>query len=289
MTAAARNSWIVRTGMLGFHLAILGAIWTGVSRVALIVGGMLYVIRAFGVTAGYHRLLAHGAYKTNRAVQFGLTLLGSLSTQGAPLWWVSHHRNHHRYTETPRDIHSPTRNGFWYSHIGWMMDKACFEGTASNVKDLLRYPEIKALQRYYPVVLLLQAIAIYALGAWLGSAYPELGTSGPQMLVWALFISTVALWHATFMVNSVCHLWGNQQYNTGDHSTNNWIVATLTLGEGWHNNHHRFSASARHGLRWWQLDCTYLTLRLMQKLRLVRALKLPSDTQMATGLVNNPA
>jgi stearoyl-CoA desaturase (delta-9 desaturase) len=173
--------------------------------------------------------------------------------------------------------------------MGWMMDKACFEGSASNVKDLLRFPEIKALQRYYPVVLLLQALAIYALGAWLGSAYPALGTSGPQMLVWGLFISTVALWHATFMVNSVCHLWGNQEFDTGDHSTNNWMVATLTLGEGWHNNHHKFSASARHGLRWWQLDCTYLTLRLMEKLRLVRALKLPSDVQMASGLIKTPA
>ena len=193
VTIAARKSYVVRTGMLASHLAIFACIWTGVSRVALLVAGGLYILRAFGVTAGYHRLLAHGAYKTNRSVRFVLALFGSLATQGGPLWWVSHHRKHHQYTDTPRDLHSPYRKGFWYSHIGWMMDKACFQGTATNVKDLLRYPELVVLQRYYPLIPLLQVIAIYVFGSWLGRSYPALGTSGPQMIVWGIFISTVAL------------------------------------------------------------------------------------------------
>jgi stearoyl-CoA desaturase (delta-9 desaturase) len=284
MNAAERNARIVLIGMTGFHLACLGVIWVGVSPIAFGVALALYIVRAFGVTAGFHRLLAHGAFKCGRGVQFALALLGSLASQGAPLWWVSHHRNHHRYTETPKDIHSPTRRGFWYSHMGWMVDKACFEGSGTNVKDLHKFPEIKALSRFYPAILLLQGAAIYALGAWLKTAHPELGTSGPQMLVWALFISTVTLWHATFAVNSVCHIWGTQDYDAGDQSTNNWLVATLTLGEGWHNNHHKFASSARHGLRWWQLDCTWLTLNAMEKLRLINNLKLPSKAQLAATI-----
>ena len=279
MTTAERNARAVQLGFLSFHLACLGAFFTGVSPVALAVGFAMYVTRAFGVTAGFHRLLAHGAFKTSRFMQFLLTLLGSLAVQGGPLWWVSHHRNHHRYTETPRDIHSPTQRGFWYSHMGWMMDKACFEGTASNVKELHQFPEIKALQRHYPWLLGAEALAIFGLGAWLGSAFPDLNTSGPQMLVWGFFVSTVALWHATFMVNSVCHIWGARPYDSGDSSTNNWIVATLTLGEGWHNNHHKYAYSARHGLRWWQLDVTWLTLRLFEMLGLVNDLRLPRQRQ----------
>ncbi len=159
--------------------------------------------------------------------------------------------------------------------MGWMMDKECFEGNATNVKELYRYPELKFLQKNYALLLLVEALAVYALGSFLAVAYPELGTSGLQMLVWGFFISTVALWHATFMVNSVCHIWGQQAYDAGDTSTNNWMVAVLTLGEGWHNNHHKFAYSARHGLRWWQLDMTWMTLKLMSWLGLVKDLRLP--------------
>ena len=275
MTSATRQARTVRIGMVGAHIACLGAIETGVSAVALLVGGVAYVLRAFGVTAGFHRLLAHGAFKAGRATQFVLALLGSLATQGAPLWWVSHHRNHHRYSDGPRDLHSPRQRGFWYSHMGWMWDKVSFETHGSNVKELHRYPELKALQRLYPPLVVGQGLAFYGLGALLGHYYPELGTSGPQMLVWGFIISTVALWHATFMVNSVCHVWGKRPYETGDESTNNPLVAALTLGEGWHNNHHKYGYSARHGLEWWQIDPTYLGLRALEAIGLVSDLKLP--------------
>ena len=275
MTSATHQARTVQLGMVGGHLACLAALETGVSAAALLVAGVAYVLRAFGVTAGFHRLLAHGSFRTGRTTQFVLALLGSLATQGGPLWWVSHHRNHHRYSDSPQDLHSPRQRGFWYSHMGWMWDKASFERPATNVKELYRFPELKALQRYYPLLILGQGLAFYGLGAFLGSHFPDTGTTGPQMLVWGFIISTVALWHATFMVNSVCHVWGKRAYETGDVSTNNPLVALLTLGEGWHNNHHKFGYSARHGLEWWQIDLTYLSLRGLEVLGLVGELKLP--------------
>jgi len=274
-SAAARQARTVQIGMVGGHLACLAALETGASAAALLVAGFTYVLRAFGVTAGFHRLLAHGAFKAGRLTQFTLALLGSLATQGGPLWWVSHHRNHHRYSDAPQDMHSPRQRGFWYAHMGWMWDKACFETAATNVKELYRFPELKALQRFYPLLVVGQGLAFYALGWLLGTYFPDSGTSGPQMLVWGFIISTVALWHATFMVNSVCHVWGRRPYETGDASTNNPLVAALTLGEGWHNNHHKFAYSARHGLEWWQIDLTYLSLRGLEALGLVSDLRLP--------------
>lgn len=275
MTVAQRKARTVTFAMGSAHLACLGTLLTGVSKSALVVAAVAYLVRAFGVTAGYHRLLAHSAFRAGRIIQFGLTFCGALATQGAPLWWVSHHRNHHRYTETPKDIHSPRQRGFWYSHIGWMMDEACFEGAGTNVKDLLRFPEIKFLQSFYLGIIIGQMLFFYGLGVLIAAVVPDSQTSGSQMLVWGFFVSTVALWHATFMVNSVCHIWGRRSYEGDDSSTNNWLVALLTLGEGWHNNHHKFAYSARHGLRWWQLDCTWLMLRLMACVGLVRELKLP--------------
>ena len=281
MKTAARQARAVRLGMVGGHIACLAALETGVSAVAVAVASAAYALRAFGITAGFHRLLAHGSFKAGRATQFILTLLGSLATQGGPLWWVSHHRNHHRYSDSAGDLHSPRERGFWQAHMGWMWDKASFETPATNVKELHRFPEIKALQRYYPLLIPLQALAFYGLGALLGHYFPDSGTSGAQMLVWGFVISTVALWHATFMVNSVCHVWGRRVYETGDTSTNNPIVAILTLGEGWHNNHHKFAYSARHGLEWWQLDLTYLSLRGLEALGLVSDLKLPRKIEAA--------
>lgn len=270
-----RKANAVIVGMTLFHLACLGAFFTGVSTVALIVALVLYLVRGLGVTAGFHRLLAHRAFTTGRAVQFALALAGSLAVQGGPLWWVAHHRSHHRYTETDKDIHSPKTKGFWRAHIGWMLQSASFRENSAAARDLHRYPEIRFLQRHYGWLILGQAAALYALGAALDYFYPALGTSGPQMLVWGFFISIVALWHATFMVNSVCHTWGSRPFDADDASTNNWLVGLLALGEGWHNNHHKFAYSARHGLRWWQLDLTWWFLRALRGLGLASDLKLP--------------
>ncbi len=273
MKAAQKQARAVLVGMAIFHLGCLGAFWTGASTAALTVALILYLVRGFGITAGYHRLLAHRSFRAGRPVQFLLALAGSLATQGGPLWWVAHHRSHHRYTETQRDIHSPHTQGFWRSHIGWMLSAESFCENGANARDLYRVPELKFLQQHYAWIVLGQGAAIYALGEGLAALGTD--TSGLQMLVWAWFIATVALWHATFMVNSVCHLWGSRPFDAGDTSTNNWLVAALALGEGWHNNHHKFAYSARHGLEWWQFDLTWVLLRGMEKMGLVAELRLP--------------
>ena len=264
-------------GMTVFHLACLAAFYTGISLTAVIVAFIAYVMRGMGVTTGFHRLLAHRSFKTNRVVQFMFALAGSLAVQGGPLWWVAHHREHHAETDTERDIHSPVIHGLWRSHMGWMMTDAAFNEKGTNSRDLHKFPEIKFLQRYYVWLIVAQIAGFYGLGAWLSGAFPDLGTSGAQLVVWGFFISTVFTWHVTFMVNSVCHRWGGQPYDTGDASTNNIFIGIFAFGEGWHNNHHFYPSSARHGLRWWQLDVTWYLIRVMQAVGLVSDAKIPKE------------
>lgn len=275
LRVATQQANYVKIAMVVFHLACLGAFFTGTSSIALWVALGMYVIRAFGITAGFHRMLAHRSFKANRPVQFVLTLFGSLAVQGGPLWWVAHHRTHHRYTETDKDIHSPRTQGFWNAHMGWMMKPESFLENGANARDLHRFPELKFLQRNYAAIIFGEMAVLFAIGWLLNVINPALGTSGLQMLVWGFFISTVALWHATFMVNSVCHRWGGQPHDANDDSTNNLIVGILAIGEGWHNNHHKYPYSARHGLRWWQFDLTWVLLRMMNATGLISDLRLP--------------
>jgi stearoyl-CoA desaturase (delta-9 desaturase) len=269
------GAWVVAAVMVTFHLGALGAFFTGVSAATLWVAGALYLIRGLGITAGFHRLLAHRSFKTSRSMQFLMALAGSLAVQGGPLWWVAHHRAHHRHTDEADDVHSPLTRGFWQAHLGWMMSREAFRENGANARDLHRFPELKWLQRHYVTLILAQAAGLYALGAALAAWVPAWGTSGPQMLVWGLFVGTVLTWHVTFAVNSVCHIWGRRPYATGDASTNHPLVGVLAYGEGWHNNHHQYPFSARHGLEWWQLDLTWLLLQGLEKLGLVSELKLP--------------
>ena len=268
-------------GMSVFHLACLAVFFTGVSPVALIVAFAMYVLRGMGVTAGYHRLLAHRSFKTNRVVQFILALFGSLAVQGGPLWWVAHHREHHAETDTQEDIHSPVTRGMWAAHMGWMMSDEAFNEKGTNSRDLHKFPEIKFLQRHYVWLIVGQIALLYALGAYLGATSPELGTSGAQMVVWGFFVSTVFTWHVTFCVNSVCHRWGQRPYDTGDASTNNPFIGILAFGEGWHNNHHFYANSARHGLRWWQFDVTWYLIKALSWVGLASDLKIPKELRKA--------
>lgn len=261
-------------GMSAFHLACLGAFYTGVSTAALVAAIFMYVFRGIGITAGFHRLLAHRSFKTNRLVQFILALMGSMAVQGGPLWWVAHHRHHHAETETEEDIHSPVTHGMWQAHMGWMMTDAAFNEKGANSRDLHKFPEIKFLQRHYVWLVIAQPAILFAIGAALGEAY---NTSGLQMMVWGFFISTVFTWHVTFMVNSVCHRWGAQPYDTGDASTNNVFIGVLGFGEGWHNNHHYYPSSARHGLQWWQFDVTWWLIRTLQLVGLASDPKIPLE------------
>ena len=255
------------------HLGCLGAFWTGYSATAIAVAVALYVLRMFAITAFYHRYFAHRAFRTSRAAQFAFALLGASAVQRGPLWWAAHHRHHHAHADRPADCHSPTEHGFFWSHVGWFLARENFPTRAALVRDLARYPELRWLDRYDVVVPVALAALLFVAGEWLESALPALGTDGWQLLVWGFCISTVVLWHATFTINSLAHRFGRRRYETRDDSRNNAWLALITLGEGWHNNHHRYPASARQGFYWWELDLSWYGLRLLGWLGIVEGLR----------------
>ncbi len=256
------------------HLGCFAVFMVGTSVTAVGIAVGLYVLRMFAVTAFYHRYFSHRAFRTSRAMQFVFALIGASAVQRGPLWWASHHRHHHAYSDTPRDAHSAKQHGFLWSHLGWFLARENFAPRIERVTDLARFPELRFLDRYDSLVPIALGIALYGLGELLRTHYPALATSGPQLLVWGLCISTIALYHATFTVNSLAHRYGSRRYATNDASRNNLWISLLTLGEGWHNNHHHYAGAARQGFYWWELDLTYYALRLMAMLGLIRDLKL---------------
>jgi len=235
---------------------IIGASWQ-VWVVALV----LFWGRTFAMTAGYHRYFSHRSFKTSRVGQFVLAFSAQACSQRGALWWAAHHRHHHKYSDTKRDIHSPVQYGFWHSHMGWLYD----DNGATDyrvVKDLARYPELVILNRLWWLPPIAAAAAVAAIWGW------------PGLLV-GFTLSTVLLWHSTFTINSLAHVWGKRRYQTSDTSRNNWILALLTMGEGWHNNHHHFMGSARQGFFWWEIDVTYYILRALAVVGLVWDIKEP--------------
>lgn len=272
-TEAARIDWLRVLPFIGLHLACLGVLWVGVSPFAVGVAVALYVVRMFAITGFYHRYFSHKAFRTSRPVQFLFGVLGASSVQRGPLWWAAHHRQHHRASDTEADPHSPRHKGFWYSHMGWFLTRGAFRTNLEAVKDLAKFPELRLLDRFDILVPVLLATGLFLLGEWLETAAPQLGTNGPQLLVWGFFISTVVLFHVTVTINSFAHRFGRRRFPTRDDSRNNWFLALLTFGEGWHNNHHHYPGSARQGFRWWEYDFTYYGLKLMSWCRLVWDLK----------------
>lgn len=268
-----RVDWLSVVPFVALHLACLAVWWVGFSPVAAQVALLLYLVRMFAITGFYHRYFAHRAFHASRAVQFVFAVVGASAVQRGPLWWASHHRHHHLHADDEEDAHSPHRHGFLHAHALWFLKGKNFATRHEIVADFARYPELRFLDRFDSVVPLLLAAGLYGLGAWLAVAYPGLGTSGWQMLVWGFCISTVVLYHATFTVNSLAHSVGRRRYATRDRSRNNWWLAILTLGEGWHNNHHHFPGAARQGFFWWEIDLTYYGLRLLSVLGLVRDLR----------------
>jgi stearoyl-CoA desaturase (delta-9 desaturase) len=196
-------------------------------------------------------------------------VVAACSAQRGALWWAAHHRIHHRVADTEDDPHSPRRRGFLWAHVGWFTARENFRTRTEQVPDLVKFPELRFLDRFDLIVPLAYAAACLGAGALLAEFAPGLGTDGPQMLVWAFFVSTVVLYHATFTINSLSHLVGRRAYPTDDDSRNNWLLALFTLGEGWHNNHHWYPASVRQGFRWWQADPTYWGLRGLAALGIV--------------------
>jgi stearoyl-CoA desaturase (delta-9 desaturase) len=221
-----------------------------------------------GITIGYHRLFAHRSFKTSRPFRFLLACLGCSASQSGPSWWVARHRHHHRSSDTVEDIHSPVAHGFWWSHSGWILSSDSDGTDTESVKDLRSCAEIRWLDRNFWVPPLALAIVCFLLAGWSG-------------LIWGFLVSTVLSHHATFTVNSICHLWGRRRYATGDGSRNNLLVALITLGEGWHNNHHHYQSSARQGVRWWEIDVSYYLIRLMACLRLVWDVRTPPRVKLA--------
>jgi stearoyl-CoA desaturase (delta-9 desaturase) len=255
------------------HVAAVAVFWVGTSPVAVLIAIGLYALRMFAITGFYHRYFSHKAFRTSRLVQFFFAMVGASAVQRGPIWWSSHHRHHHVHADEIDDAHSPVQHGFFWSHVGWFLCRINFNARSELVKDWLRYPELRFLDRFDTVVPALLAVSLYGLGVWLSIGRPDLGTNGPQMLVWGFVISTLALYHATFTVNSLAHVWGQRRYSTRDASRNNAVLAFFTLGEGWHNNHHHYPAAARQGFFWWEVDPTYYLLKLMETLGLVWELK----------------
>jgi stearoyl-CoA desaturase (delta-9 desaturase) len=246
------------------HLACLGAIWTGVTWTAVWLAIGLYWLRMFAIGAGYHRYFSHRTYRTGRVFQFILAVLAQSTSQKSVIWWAAKHRHHHRYSDTDLDVHSPVRRSFLYSHMGWIFDRRHDNESfdRDTVQDLLKYPELVWLHRHEQVPAIGLAVLCFLIGGWSG-------------LVVGFFWSTVAVYHGTFMINSLAHVHGSKRYLTGDESRNNWLLALLTMGEGWHNNHHAYQYAARQGFRWWEIDPTYWLLRGLARLGVVWDLREP--------------
>jgi stearoyl-CoA desaturase (delta-9 desaturase) len=260
--------WVRILPFLALHVACFAVIWVGVSWTAVAVAVALYFFRMFAVTAFYHRYFSHRTFETSRAAQFVFAVMAGTCVQRGPLWWAAHHRTHHAKSDEPEDPHSPVQRGFWWSHVGWITARGNFATKIERVRDLAKFPELCWLDRFDIVVPVVSAAALYGFGALLGHFAPGLHTSGAQLLVWGI-ISTVVLFHAVFTINSLCHVWGRRVFATTDTSRNNFWLALLTLGEGWHNNHHHFPGAVRQGFRWWEIDVSYYVLRGLAALGII--------------------
>ena len=245
------------------HAACLLLLWTPFkwSYVAWLV--VTYGIRMFAITAGYHRYFSHRAFKLSRVPQFVLAFLAQTSAQMGVFWWAAHHRVHHRYSDTGEDTHSPVTRSIWWSHIGWIIAGSSSEYDSRLMQDFEKFTELKLLNKYHRLPAILFGAVVFALG-------------GYAAFLWGFVLSTVLLWHCTFSINSLAHVWGSRPFETEDQSRNNLFLALITLGEGWHNNHHQFMYSARQGLRWWEIDLTYYILWLLSLIGIVWELRAPN-------------
>jgi len=269
----------ILAGIVGYHLLALLAFvpwlfsWSGLAWT----NAGLYLFGTLGINIGFHRLLTHRGFACPRWLEHSLSVLGACCWQGTPMNWAAIHRMHHQHSDEPADPHSPKVNFFW-SHMGWFLiyDPAIWNISTYDryARDLLRDRFYKSLERprVWRALHLAQWATFLTVGflvggwtswSWLGAV--QLGLS---WLVWGVFVRTVAVWHITWSVNSVTHIWGYRNFNTDDNSRNNWLVGLISNGEGWHNNHHAQPRSAGHGMRWWELDVSYLTILALERLGL---------------------
>lgn len=252
-----RFDWVSSLPFIAVHVgAVVGAVLVGWSWQLIGLAVLSYVVRMWAITAGYHRYFSHRSFKTSRVFQFLLAFVATCSVQKGVLWWAAHHRHHHRHSDEEPDLHSPTLRGFLWAHFGWFLCRKHNATNYSKIKDFAKYPELVWLNRFH----LVPPLAVGGLVWWLG---------GTAAFVWAGLVGTVALWHGTFTINSLCHVFGRRRFATSDTSKNSLILALITLGEGWHNNHHFFPGSTRQGFYWWEIDITYYSLKFLELFRIV--------------------
>jgi stearoyl-CoA desaturase (delta-9 desaturase) len=261
-------------GFIGaVHLvAVLGFITFSWKALAVCVA-IWWITGGLGITLGFHRLLTHQSFTAPRWVARFLTVCGTLAVQGGPIAWVAGHRVHHAHSDREKDPHN-SRKGFWWAHIGWIFYRdpvlGTFHGYKQYAKDLVADPFILFLDRYYVYLQVLFGLGLLLLGGW-------------SFVIWGIFVRLVFGWHCTWLVNSASHMFGYQSYDSRDEARNCWWVALLSFGEGWHNNHHAFPRSARHGLQWWEFDSSYVILRLMQVCGLVSDLRVSEHLRLSRG------
>jgi stearoyl-CoA desaturase (delta-9 desaturase) len=256
--------WATHLGA-AYCIAHWGFSWSGLAMAVA-----LYYVRMFFVTGVYHRYFSHRAYKTSRFMQFLFAFFGGMSVQKGALWWAGHHRHHHKFSDMPEDLHSAKQDGLLWSHLGWIVSRENNETRYDLLRDFNKYPELVWLNKYHLV-----PVAAYA-----GVLYATLGGFG---LIWGFLVSTVLLWHGTFTINSLSHIFGKRRYATTDDSKNNLVLALITMGEGWHNNHHYYQSTANQGFYWWEVDLSYYVLLGMARLGLVWDLRKPPQWVLDEG------
>lgn len=271
VAADEKINWLKSMPFIILHLSPFALFFVDVTWRDVLLCVAAYYIRMFFITAGYHRYFSHRSYKMGRVAQFFMALGGTLALQKGPLWWASHHRLHHKYSDTDLDVHSP-KKGFFWSHVGWILCSKYEEARYDKIGDFAKYPELRLLDRFYVVPPVIAGALVWY--AW-----------GPGALVVGGLISTLFVYHGTFVINSLAHVFGTRRFATTDTSRNSLILALLTCGEGWHNNHHHFQSSARQGFRWWEVDFSFYVLKLLSWVRIVKDLKSPSKKALSRGLI----
>ncbi len=266
-------NWERTLPFIFLHFGCLAVFWVGFSWVAAGAAIFLYLVRMFAITGFYHRYFSHRTYKTSRVVQFLFALLGNSSMQRGPLWWAATHRHHHKHSDEEVDSHSPVHHGFAWSHIGWLTSMKNFPTDYQSIPDLRKFPELVFINRFDQIVPLVYGLIMLGIGVLLETFAPGLNVTIGQFFVWTFFISTTVLLHGTLFINSLAHVWGKRRYETSDDSRNSFLLSVITLGEGWHNNHHRYPHSVRQGFRSWEIDFTYYGLKALSWLGLIWDLK----------------
>lgn len=261
---------LIGTPFYLIHLLPFAAIWTGVRWVDVAVCVTLYVIRMWAVTGVYHRYFSHRTYKTSRVFQLFLAFLAMTSAQKGVLWWAAHHRHHHKHSDEDIDTHSPVTASFFFSHVGWLFLNRNNATDYSKIKDFAKYPELRFLNRFYLLPPIMLGVVVFLAMGWSG-------------LLIGFFLSTVFLWHGTFFINSLAHVFGRKRFDTKDESRNNGWLALITLGEGWHNNHHYYQSSCRQGFYWWEIDLTYYVIKGLEFVGLVWDVREPPERVLEEG------